>query len=333
MDSSKLKTFFNYPSNIINSITYLKKTEFDTFYSAHYKYPLLVHEEIKNTTGQPAPGQERVDRRNIVDPYRKDDDIPEKAQFSFAEYKTLMKYGLSPGHNTPAGNHGTNRAVWDESFLMTNMTPQEMTFNSGIWVLVEAWSRNLGSNSKITNVHCFTGCVPDDEFVETAEGVLVNIPTHWFKILTAQDAKNPKMVYTLAFYMKNDKMFVKRMETYQLGGFTVPVPKLEALANLKFNAIMEHYKIMMKGKTRLASLKQIMDIELRPGRGLQIQMEKCNWYGRFIYAKSLDELERNWVEIQKMGDRYGDLQYHKEYYDYVKERMLEEEKAKSKAKS
>ena len=333
MDTKKLASFFNYPADVIKSITHLEKMEYDTYYCSHYKFPLLVHETITSKTGKPAEGHEHVDRRKIVDPYRKDPAINEKDQFSFEEYKSLMKYGLSPGHNTAAGFHGTTREIWDESFLMTNMTPQEMTFNSGIWVLIESWCRNLGSNPNITNVHCFTGCVPDEEFVETAEGVRVNIPTHWFKIITAQDSHNPKTVYTLAFYMKNDKMFVKKMETYPLGGFTVAVPKLDKLANLNLNAIMEHYKIMMKGKTRLASLKQIMDIELRPGRGLQIQMEKCNWYGRFIYAKSLDELERNWVEIQKMGDRYGDLQYHKEYYDYVKERMLEEEKAKSKAKS
>jgi DNA/RNA endonuclease G (NUC1) len=309
---------------VIKSITHLRKTEYDTFYSSHYKYPLLVHEVITASSGKPAPGVERVDRTKIVDPYRKDSAIPEKDQFSFAEYKSLMKYGLSPGHNTPAGNHGTTREIWDESFLMTNMTPQEMTFNSGMWVLVEAWSRNLGSNPKIKNVHCFTGCVPDDEFVQTAEGVLVNIPTHWFKILTAQDAHNPKTVYTLAFYMKNDKMFVKRMETYQLGGFTIPVPKMDSMANLNFNAIMEHYGIYTPGKNHLASLKQIMPIEFRPSKGLQIQMEKCNWFGRFIYAKSLDELEKNWIDIQKMSEKFGDLQYHKEYYDYTKERMLEE---------
>ena len=324
MNISTIETFFHYPSSIIKTITHLQKAEFDTFYCAHYKYPLLVHEVITSTSGKTGEGEEKVDRKMIVDPYRKDTDIPDKDQFSLAEYKILMKYGLSPGHNTPAGNHLTSRKIWDDSFLMTNMTPQEMTFNSGMWVLVEAWSRNLGSNPRIKNVHCFTGCVPDHESVETAEGVLVNIPTHWFKILTAQDAHNPKTVYTLAFYMKNDKMFVKRMETYQLGGFTIPVPKLREIANLDFTAIMEHYGIYKPGKQHLASLKQIMPIEFRPSRGLQIQMEKCNWFGRFIYAKSLDELEQAWIDIQKMNEKFGDLQYHKEYYDYVKERMIEE---------
>ena len=328
MDSSVLNSFFNYPSNILDTLHYLKKKEYDSFYCSHFKYPLLVHEVITSNSGKAGEGQEKVDRRKIVDPYRKDTGIPTEEQFSFEEYKKLMKYGLSPGHNTPAGNHMSSRDIWDESFLMTNMTPQEMTFNSGIWVLVEAWSRNLGSNPNFTNVHCFTGCIPDTEFITTAEDIHLNIPTHWFKLLTAQDANNPKTLYTMAFYMKNDKMFVKKMETYPLDRFTMPVPKLGEIANININTILEHYDIYKPGKHRFASMKMIMPIEFRPSRGLQIQMEKCNWFGRIIYSKNLEELEQSWIDIQKMQERFGDLQYHKEYYDYVKERMLEEQSKK-----
>ena len=330
MDKKTLHSFFNYPVNVLDTLHFLQRKEYDSFYCSHYKFPLLVHETVTEQTGKTAPGEEKINRSKIEDPYRKDPDIPAEDQFSFAEYKTLMKYGLSPGHNTPAGAHNTTRAIWDESFLMTNMTPQEMTFNSGMWVLVEAWCRNLGTNSDITNVHVFTGCIPDDEFVETAEGVNVNIPTHWFKIITAQDSSNPKTLYTLAIYMKNDKMFVKKMETYPLDRFTIPVPKLEPLARLNLNTILEHYKIYKPGYHRFESLKRVMPITFRPSKGLQIQMEKCNWFGRIIYSKSLEELEQAWTDIQKMSERFGDLQYHREYYDFVKERMLEEQKTQNK---
>jgi DNA/RNA endonuclease G (NUC1) len=327
MDIKTLKKCFNYSDNIIKSIHHLQKNEYDTFYSTHFKYPLLVHEIVDENSGKSDETKEQVDRRKIVDPYRQDPEIPSKYQYSLTDYKKLMKYGLSPGHNTPAGYHKTSMEIWNESFLMTNMTPQEMTFNSGLWVLVEAWCRALGTNEKIMNVHIFTGCIPDDEFITTAEEITINIPKEWFKIVVALDRNNPKIVYTLAIVMKNDKMFVKKMDTYQLGGFTIPVPKLETLAKIDLACIMEWYGIFNKGFHRLASLKNIMSISFTPPFSLKIQMEKCNWYGRIIYAKNLEELEQTWKDIQKFEKRFYDLQYHKEYYDVVKERMMEEQEA------
>ena len=40
----------------------------------------------------------------------------------------------------------------------------------------------------------------------------------------------------------------------------------------------------------------------------------------------LDELESNWKELQtKYATRFRDLQYHEEYYQKIKERLLEEQ--------
>lgn len=325
MNSKTLESFFpKYSPVILKSIHYLEKKEYDTYYSTYYKYPLLVHEIIDELSGKPAIGTEKIDRSEIVDPYSKDSNILSKDQYTLEEYKILMKYGLSPGHNTPAGNHMTDRNIWDESFLMTNMTPQEMTFNSGMWVLVEAWSRNLGTNKKIMNIHCFTGCIPDDEEITTAENININIPTHWYKIITALDRENPKILYTLVIIIRNDKMFVKKMETYPLDKFTVPIHKLEDMCNINFMKIMEWYNIYNSQFHKLSSLKTIMPIIFKAPYSLQIQMEKCNWFGRIIYSETIAELEKTWKDIQPMETRFRDLQYHKEYYDHIKKRLIEE---------
>jgi hypothetical protein len=53
-------------------------------------------------------------------------------------------------------------------------------------------------------------------------------------------------------------------------------------------------------------------------------MEKCNWFGRLIYSETLENLDKNWSALQKYEHKFRDLQYHKEYYVAVRERLSSE---------
>ena len=40
-------------------------------------------------------------------------------------------------------------------------------------------------------------------------------------------------------------------------------------------------------------------------------MKKSNWYGYLIYAKNINELEKNWKECQLYEKEFGDLKMNK----------------------
>lgn len=320
--------FEKYQDKIIKSISLLKKTEFDLFYSSYYKYPLLTHEIITNNTGKTNNSSSKIDRANIIDPYRTDEEIPSSNQISVDEYKTLMKYGLSPGHSTPAGWHKTNMKVWSETFLHTNMAPQEMTFNSGIWVLIEAWIRNLGGNANLYDIHCISGVIPDNETIKTAENIEINIPKYWYKILTVRHKEYNNIIFSIALMLPNEKFFIKFSPTYKFDYFIIPINKLQEIAKINLTPLYNYYKITDNTSTKINfdNLRKIIKLEYSPNKIIQIQMEKANWFGKIIYANSLNQLEEIWKNIQRKKEKFRDLQYHQEYYEKIKERLIEEKK-------
>jgi len=232
-----------------------------------------------------------------------------------------MKYGLSLGHNAPAGTHKTNFQVYSQSYLMSNVCPQEMTFNSGIWVLLESWIRSLGSHPKLTNIHVLTGSIPNPEFI-TLDNIRFNIPTKMFKVILANHKDHPNNLYASVIMMENDKFFVKKMPTYKFSKFTTTLTEWEIETKIDLLRLLEKYQLYQPGKTMIQDLGQVIPLEYTPPFVIQIQMEKCNWFGRIIYSKTLPELEKAWSEIQKMKERFRDLQYHEEYYIKVKNMLL-----------
>ena len=120
---------------------------------------MLVKESVTHLTGSTDPKEPPIDRRVIEDPFKLDPIIPKKNQFTIEEYKKYMEYGGSMGHNASAGQHKTNLKIWTETFLMTNMTPQEIVFNSGLWAIFENWTKNMGRNKQLKNISVFTGSI------------------------------------------------------------------------------------------------------------------------------------------------------------------------------
>lgn len=138
-------------------IYYLKKEDYEIYYSSCVKYPLLVVEPIFRKHEEP------IRRAEIDDPFGPDIELDENLQYSLDEYKTLMMYGGSMGHNAPAGQHKMSMDVYFSTFKFTNICPQEMVLNSGLWVLLENWTKNLTrlvKTGKLYNAICFTGSIP-----------------------------------------------------------------------------------------------------------------------------------------------------------------------------
>ena len=60
------KNIFSFNRKSDKSIIFLKKTEFDIFYSYKYKYPILVKESITSQTGNPGLNEDRIDRSKLI---------------------------------------------------------------------------------------------------------------------------------------------------------------------------------------------------------------------------------------------------------------------------
>lgn len=112
-----------------------------------------------------------------------------------AELSDYRGSGYSRGHQAPAGDQGLDQARLDETFYLSNMTPQRQRFNAGVWAELErrvrGWARRYGA------VGVVTGPVfhdPAEEAPATADGVVVHevvgvghvsVPTHYFKVVVA----------------------------------------------------------------------------------------------------------------------------------------------------
>ena len=120
-------------------IIYLQKQEWDVYYSTKNKWPYMILQQLGPQTGITRPGEEFVQRFDRPDPFMPDPVIPAEYSLTNTDYENYKKYGGSPGHNAPAAHHKTTIPINNETYLFSNITPQEIVFNAGAWVILENW--------------------------------------------------------------------------------------------------------------------------------------------------------------------------------------------------
>jgi DNA/RNA endonuclease G (NUC1) len=329
------ETIFRY--NIINpsrsknlltphkyNIQLLKKTEFDIFYSRYYKYPILVQETITKLTGKTDPNETYIDRRLIEDPFHEDLEIPEKYRHTLDDYKKYMKYGGSMGHNAPAGQHKTNMKIFTETFALSNITPQEMVFNSGLWALMENWCKFLPRNNQLDNIMVFTGSIPSEVYT-SFDGMRMNVPKEMFKIVVFEMPHyKPNTTFMEILIGKNKPFYVDpKISNFNLEYFILSpqyYTKFQRETGIDLLSLLEYYGYK-SNKVRQFHKLISMFIPLSPM--LQMLMKKSNWFGYLIYAKSLEDLEIKWSEVQEMENEFETLEYHRQFYEFTKQRLLD----------
>lgn len=92
--------------------------------------------------------------------------------------------GWSRGHQIPSADRLTYAANVS-TFYPTNMTPQNNTFNGGIWAKLETAVRKYADYTD--TLYVATGCLFQGSTTTsgTSSGFAVRIPTHYFKALLA----------------------------------------------------------------------------------------------------------------------------------------------------
>ena len=319
----------------VEKILFLRKKEWDIYYSSQHKWPYLVIQELGYNIGRVNPGEYLI-RQERQDPFMPDPDIPAEYSLTQQDYENYKLFGGSPGHNAPASQHKTTIAIFDQTFLYSNVTPQEIMFNSGAWVILENWVKQICKNPVIKKSICITGSIPDVRTTRLGASQ-INIPTHMFKIFAARPKLNPDLLPTDQWESASNTIYIacflypnipinptpKNVEIWR---YMVSITELEALTGFNFMPILVDKLNYSQGVTQLVNLSKLMSVEFLLSHDLEVQMTRSYMYGLLIYSTTLEELDRNWLECEKHTGEFKYMQFHREYYDLAKARILSGDK-------
>lgn len=211
--------------------------EFITCYDRQTRNPYWVLEHITKELLQRRDG---VDRKKSV--FKEDETIPLKFRARLRDY---FRSGYDRGHNAPAADAKFNQLAMDETFMLSNMSPQVGEgFNRDYWAHLEDFARRL--TQKYDNVRVMTGPLylpkqcDDDKYRVTYEVIgsppNIAVPTHFFKLVVGEQNGDEKLAVA-AFVLPNDKID----NSEPLTNFQVPVEALERSSGLELLHRVPYY--------------------------------------------------------------------------------------------
>lgn len=160
-------------------------------------------------------------RVNRTDNFRSDLTIS-TGSASLADYRGS---GYDRGHMAPAGDMKWDAEAMSESFLLSNMSPQEPSFNRGIWRKLEEQVR-LWALEK-DSLFIVTGPVLSEVKKSIGENQ-VGVPMFYYKIVVDLSPPDHGMI---AFLLPNEK------SDKDLFHFAISVDSLESFTGYDFFAL------------------------------------------------------------------------------------------------
>ena len=139
-----------------------------------------------------------------------------------AHWRNYKQSGYDRGHLCPAGDRRFSKAAHDETFLTSNISPQEHQFNAGVWNRLEQKVRYWAK--KYDGVFVVTGGILKDG-LKTIGEERVAVPNQFYKIVLDNTNGKPKV---LAFLMNHND---SDMPLYK---FVVSVDEVEKLTGIDF---------------------------------------------------------------------------------------------------
>lgn len=157
-----------------------------------------------------------------------------------AKSSDYTKSGYDRGHLCPAADMGFNPLAMEESFLMSNISPQVPDFNRGIWKELESTVRNWAR--KEHRIIVVTGPVFKDLKGAIGQDEVV-VPGYFFKII--YDATDqPRMI---AFILPNERT------SRPLTDFAVSTDDAEKATGLDFfSQLPDDLESSLESKVELA---------------------------------------------------------------------------------
>jgi len=204
-----LTSSFDYlPTSTTNQI--IKHKFYSLSYNEKYEQAEWVAYELK---------KEHLIGTNRKRPYFEPD---KKVKTKSANYRNYKNSGFSKGHLCPAGDRKFSEEAYNETFLTSNISPQKLDFNGGVWNRLEQKTRFWASKER--HLYVITGGVLNNE-LSTIGKEKVAVPKYFYKILL--DNSEPE-IKAIAFLIPHKE------SKEPLFNFVVSIDSIEKLTRLDF---------------------------------------------------------------------------------------------------
>jgi len=147
---------------------------------------------------------------------------------SSADWRNYKNSGYDRGHLCPAGDRKFHYDAFHETFLTSNISPQNHEFNGGIWNRLEQKTRFWAK--KYDGVFVVTGGVLEDG-LKTIGEERVSVPRYFYKIVMDNSEGNKKAIAFLIPNKATDKSFYDFAVTIDLIEERTGIDFFEALSN------------------------------------------------------------------------------------------------------
>ncbi|BCD92262.1 hypothetical protein fh0823_24010 [Francisella halioticida] len=210
---------YGYPGT---SDYYLCRDGYAVAYNCTTKQPNYVVYELTSSSVS-----RRVKRH---DDFEADTSIPSSCRSNLSDYK---KSGYDRGHLAPYASMDFTKHSAEQSFLLSNMSPQKAGLNRQGWAKLESyvryWSKMKGQ------LYVYTGPIFKGKTNKTIGKDKVAVPVAFYKVLYA-----PKQNQTIAFVMPNKKV----KKSYKaISDSRVSIAEVEKRTGLKFFSNLSKYQI------------------------------------------------------------------------------------------
>lgn len=259
-------------------------------YDFQKRIPLWVSEHITKDTSFGSADRQQCN-------FKPDNNIPEKFRSRNEDY---LNSGYDRGHMMPAADVRADQEAMSETFLLSNIVPQNSENNQGFWSRMEIYCRSL--LKKYSDVYIISGplflpteALNSKEQVVTYKVIGTNhiaVPTHLYKVVLAEN--NGKPVSIAAFVVPNKEI----NDEATLKGHQMPLERLEKLSGIEFFP-----------KLRLKWMKDLCEME-----GCKMLSKKStelyHLTKRVKKATTVQELDQVFMEINSKK-----IQVNKEFMD------------------
>ncbi|NGX33200.1 MAG: hypothetical protein K1060chlam4_01261, partial [Candidatus Anoxychlamydiales bacterium] len=154
--------------------------------------------------------------------------------------------GYDRGHLVPARSHSHSQEVLQETFLLSNICPQDHSLNSGLWFELEKLSRDLTSKYKHVDVISRPLFMPleknNKRFIKyplIGENDIA-VPSHFFKITRFKNDNGS--FETISYILPNQKI----EKSKALNDFISELKTIEKASGLIFKNILSFHKYHIK---------------------------------------------------------------------------------------
>ena len=128
-------------------------------------------------------------------------EIDDMVKTGAAHWRNYKKSGYDRGHLVPAGDRRASKKDYEETFLTSNISPQEHEFNAGIWNRLEQKTRYYAK--RYDELYVITGSIFNNSKDEIGTE-FVTVPSAFYKIMYRNTNDGGKLLAFLIPHKESD---------------------------------------------------------------------------------------------------------------------------------